>query len=40
MNIIWEWDNNDEFFGEKLPPDTLDRKKICQIPLRNMFSQR
>jgi hypothetical protein len=38
MNIAWEWDNDDEFFGEKLPSDTLDRKKIRQISLRNMFS--
>lgn len=30
MNIIWEWDNNDELFGEKLPPDTLDRKKYAK----------
>ncbi|BBV90914.1 hypothetical protein STW0522ENT66_13410 [Enterobacter roggenkampii] len=31
MNIAWEWDNDDEFFGEKLPPDTLDRKNMPNI---------
>ncbi|MDO2431285.1 P-loop NTPase fold protein [Enterobacter bugandensis] len=30
MNIAWKWDNDDEFFGEKLPPDTLDRKKYAR----------
>lgn len=30
MNIEWEWDNDDEFYGEKLPPDTLDRKKYAK----------
>lgn len=30
MDIEWNWDQDDEFLGEKLPIDTLDRKKYAQ----------
>lgn len=30
MDIEWAWGNDDEFFGEKLPSDTLDREKYAK----------
>ncbi|HFF1953852.1 TPA: P-loop NTPase fold protein, partial [Escherichia coli] len=30
MDIEWNWDQDDEFLGEKLPADTLDRKKYAK----------
>ncbi|MDN8597900.1 P-loop NTPase fold protein [Citrobacter sp. S2-9] len=30
MEIEWDWSSDDEFLGEKLPADTLDRKKYAQ----------
>lgn len=30
MDIEWNWDFDDEFLGEKLPVDTLDRKKYAK----------
>lgn len=26
MDILWNWELDDEFLGEYLPKDTLDRK--------------
>lgn len=30
MDIEWDWEFDDEFLGEKLPADTLDRKKYAK----------
>lgn len=30
MDIEWNWNQDDEFLGEKLPADTLDRKKYAK----------
>ncbi|WP_420300309.1 KAP family P-loop NTPase fold protein [Enterobacter sp. BNK-8] len=30
MDIKWNWELDDEFLGEKLPADTLDRKKYAK----------
>ncbi|MCL6746449.1 P-loop NTPase fold protein [Kosakonia sp. R1.Fl] len=30
MDIKWEWNVHDEFFGEQLPADTLDRQKYAK----------
>lgn len=30
MDIEWNWDQDDEFLGEKLPADSLDRKKYAK----------
>ncbi|SFT53049.1 KAP family P-loop domain-containing protein [Kosakonia arachidis] len=30
MDIKWEWNIHDEFFGEQLPVDTLDRQKYAK----------
>ncbi|HFK3990069.1 TPA: P-loop NTPase fold protein [Citrobacter freundii] len=30
MDIEWNWEFDDEFLGEKLPADTLDRKKYAK----------
>ena len=30
MEIKWNWDCDDEYFGEHLPADTLDREKYAR----------
>jgi len=30
MEIVWDWESEEEFLDEKLPADTLDRKKYAQ----------
>lgn len=37
MDIEWNWDQDDEFLGEKLPADTLDRKSTQNIFMKSVL---